>query len=382
MWEVVMPRLDPGMQTGVVLEWYKKEGDRVEKGEPVALAEGEKTTFDIEAPASGILARIIQEEGSEVPVTESIAIVTEPGEPLPAATPRPVPGVAAEAGPKRVVPISPAARRLAREHSIDYAALVGSGPGGRIVKADVEAEIQRRRLREARMPSGLPRVAEVIPLSGTRKTIAERLSYSHRRAVPVHLAMTVDMEEVLRLRVKIQQAKEVSVSLTAFVVKATALALEKHSILNSALEGEQIKVYEDINVAVAVHRPEGLVAPVIRGADKLAVEEISQRIADLTGKAVKGRLSVGDVTGGTFTVSNLGEVGVELFAPVINPPHTGILGIGSMSKRPVATDDTVEVRNVAILSLVFDHRVVDGVPAGRFLGEVKGLLENPRSLVR
>ena len=139
---------------------------------------------------------------------------------------------------------------------------------------------------------------------------------------------------------------------------------------------------EDVNVAVAVHRPEGLVAPVIRGADKLAVEEISQRIADLTVKVVKGRLSVSDVTGGTFTVSNLGEVGVELFAPVINPPHAGILAVGTISKRPVAADDTVEVRNVATLSLVFDHRVVDGVPAGRFLGEVKGLLENPRSLVR
>ncbi|MFQ5951079.1 MAG: dihydrolipoamide acetyltransferase family protein, partial [Candidatus Geothermarchaeales archaeon] len=329
----------------------------------------------------GVLARIIQEEGSEVPVTESIAIITEPGEPLPAATPRPVPRIAAEARAKRVLPISPAARRLAREHSIDYAPLAGSGPGGRIVKADIEAEIQKQRLREVPEPPGLPRVAEVIPLSGTRKTVAERLSYSHRTTVPVHLAITVDMEEVLRFRAEIQQATEVPISLTAFVTKAVATALERHSILNSALEGGRIKVHEDINVAVAIHRPEGLVAPVIRGADTLTVEEISQRISDLTGKAVQGELSVGDMTGGTFTVSNLGEVGVEFFAPVINPPQTGILGVGRISKRPLARDDTVQVRHAATLSLVFDHRVVDGVPSGKFLDEVKKLLESPDKLL-
>lgn len=398
MHQVIMPRLDPAMQSGKVIEWLKKEGDAVNKGEPVVLVEGEKTTFEIEAPGEGVVRKILYPIGADVPVTEVMMIIAEPSEPIPAelrvheAIPAaPVAGAKATVfeeglgeGERRA---SPAARRLAREYGIDLSTVKGSGPGGRIVREDVLAAAGKAKpLRPVAPISGAVgvrqlKVAKAIPLTGTRRTVAERLSYSVRTAVPVTVTMEADMEELIKQRELVGADRGIDLSITSFIVKAAAKALEEHLLLNSSLEGAEIKIYDEINVAVAVNTPDGLVAPVIEMANKKSIIEISKAIVDLSDKATRGKLGLEELTGGTFTVTNLGGFGVEIFAPVINPPQCAILGVGKTSRRPVERNGSVAIRNVATLSLVFDHRIVDGVPAAQFLEKVKTLLENPTTLI-
>ena len=363
MKEVILPRIDPGMETGKIVEWLKKEGDEVEEGEPIVKVEGEKTVFTVEAPVSGILRKILAKEGDEVPVTRPIAIITAPGE-----------EIREEFVERERIKASPAARRLAKEYGIDLSSITGTGPGGRIVKEDVLRAIGLRK-EKAEL-----RIKEVIKLEGMRKTIARRLSESHRNVPPVAIVMEVDMSKALELRRKMREENK-KVSITAMVVKAVAKALEQDPTLNSTVEGDRIIVYEDINVGVAVSLPDGLVVPVIRNANKKELTEISREIEALSNKAREEGLSPEDVAGGTFTVSNLGIRDVEFFTPIINPPQAAILGVGTISEKPVVIEGRMEVRPMMHLSLVFDHRVTDGVPASEFLRKVKENLENPDLLI-
>jgi len=225
-----------------------------------------------------------------------------------------------------------------------------------------------------------PEIAETIPFSGIRKTIAERLSYSFRTAVPAMVAVEVDMGSLIELREKIKE-KVGRISMTAFIVKAVATALESHPLLNSTLKEGKIVIYRDINISIAINTPRGLYAPVIRHANKKSVIELSDEIRELTEKALRNQLAIQDLLGGTFTITNLGPYGVDIFIPIINPPQSAILGIGRITKKPVVIDDSIVVRPMATLCLVFDHRIVDGVPAAEFLGDVKRLIENPQRLV-
>ena len=359
--KVVMPRLSLTMKEGTVGTWYKKEGDNVEKGEPLVEVFSEKATYDLEAPASGILRKILVQENDEAPVDAVLAVITAPDESFSEAEISVEIPKAVEGTEKRVL-ASPAAKRLAREHGIDLALVKGSGPEGRIVEEDV-----RRFIEETR--GILPKVKEVIPLSGYRKTSAERVSASFRTAPHSTVAMEVDVSKAMVSHDKTE------VSYTAILVKAVAKSLAEYSIINSTLEGNEIKIFEDVNVGVAVATEDGLVVPVIHNADKKALEEIEAAIRELTEKARQGKLTKEDLTGGTFTITNLGMYGVEFFIPIINPPEAAILAVGRVVEKPVVVDGKIEIKPIMMLSLSYDHRIVDGAPASEFLRKAKKKLE-------
>jgi pyruvate dehydrogenase E2 component (dihydrolipoamide acetyltransferase) len=359
--KVVMPRLSLTMKEGTVGTWYKKEGENVEKGEPLVEVFSEKATYDLEAPVSGILRKILVQENDEAPVDAVLAVITAPDESfseaeISAETPKTI-----EATEKRVL-ASPAAKRLAREHEIDLALVKGSGPEGRIVEEDVGRFIEET--------SGiLPKVKEVVQLSGYRKTSAERVSTSFRTAPHSTVVMEVDFSKAMALHHKLQ------VSYTAILVKAVAKSLAEYSIINSTLEGNEIKIFEDVNVGVAVATEDGLVVPVIHNADKKRLEEIDAAIKELIEKARQGKLAKEDLTGGTFTITNLGMYGVEFFIPIINPPEAAILAVGRVVEKPVVVDGKIEIKPMMMLSLSYDHRIVDGAPASEFLRKAKVKIE-------
>ncbi|RLG39233.1 MAG: 2-oxo acid dehydrogenase subunit E2, partial [Thermoproteota archaeon] len=295
-WKVVMPRLDPGMKTGKLIKWLKREGEPVKKGEEIATAEGEKTTFPIESPADGVLAKILVQEGEEVPVLTVLAVVAAPGERISEEEYRREP-------PSEAVEVraSPAARRLAREYGVDLREVRGTGPGGRITREDVLRYVESAGLKAGLGEEG-PRVLKEIELTGKRGTIARRLTESHREIPSVTLVMRADMSKALKLRRR-ESAEGRKFSITALVVKAVAKALEEHKELNSSVVGDKIVVYEEINVGVAVSIPEGLVVPVVRDANKKDLMQITREIEELASKARSEEgLSPRDVSGGTFTV--------------------------------------------------------------------------------
>lgn len=374
-----MPRLSLAMKEGTVIQWFKKEGDTVKKGEPLVEVLSEKATYEVEAPASGVLRKILAEEGMDVPVAGTLGLITAPDEELPeievAKAPPAVEAEEAVAVPERKVKerierriiASPAAKRLAREHGIDLTQIRGSGPDGRIVEEDV-----RRLTEEMKI---MPRVREVIPLTGIRKTAAERVSLSARTAPQSTITMEVDMSNAAELRGR------VGVSYTDMLVKAVAKALTEHPIINSTLEKGQIKIFSDINIGVAVATEMGLIVPVIRDANEKSLTEISSTSKELVEKAKQSKLAKEELTGGTFTITNLGMYGVDVFTPIINPPETAILGVGRVAEKPVVVEEKMVVRPVMQLSLTFDHRVVDGAPAAEFLQKVKQKLESPEALL-
>ncbi len=387
--EVVMPRLDPGMQSGKIVEWLKKEGDVVQKGEPILVVEGEKTTFEVEAPESGVLSKILASPGMDVEVSQPVAIIGEAST-GPQSTPAPQNVARAEspqsmvtAQVERAEPVrgerviaSPAARRLAQEHGVDIAKLKGTGPGGRISREDVLAAVEQVPS-TARLPSKIsqPTVLRKARLEGIRKVVAERLGFSARTAVPVTLTMEADATKLVEMK-----DKENHISFTSFAVKASSKALEANPVMNSTIEAEEITTYSDVNVAVAINTDQGLVAPVIQRANKKSLKEINAEIEQLSQKAKENRLTIEELTGGTFTITNLGAYDIESFAPVINPPQCAILGLGRIAYKPYVVGERVSARPSTLLTLVFDHRIVDGVPAAKFLRDVKSNLEDPHSL--
>jgi len=381
MFKITMPRLSVAMKSGIIAKWYKKEGENVRQGEPLLEVETAKVVNEIEAPASGTLYKIMASEGSEVPVGELVAVITETGEEQPS-----VEEIEKPAAPPMVekeMKISPLARKLAEEYKIDLTKITGTGPDGQITKEDVLRAVEEAKL-TAVVPSGeLLEIAEVVPLTPTRRTIAERLSQSYRDAVHVTITMDVDMTEIQNLRERLlSQVKEkanTSLSYTDILVKAVALAIRKNPIINSTLEGNKVKIIKDINIGVAVAVEEGLVVPIVSNADKKSLLEISANLKDLGEKARQHTLSLDEVTGGTFTISNLGMFDVDTFSPIINPPQSSILGVGSVKDKPVAINGQVMIKPLVTLSLVFDHRILDGAPAAVFLKTIKEILENPLS---
>ncbi|UCE15538.1 MAG: 2-oxo acid dehydrogenase subunit E2 [Candidatus Bathyarchaeota archaeon] len=361
---VMMPRLSLTMKEGTVVQWFKKEGEKVEKGEPLVEVLSDKVTYEVEAPTAGVIRKILAEEGVDVPVAETLAIITAPDEELSdveAAAEAPV-----EKVEKRIV-ASPAAKRLAREYGIDLAQVEGTGPDGRIVEEDIRKNVKKAKVEL--------RVREVISLTGIRKTAAERVSLSAQTAPHITITMEVDMSNAAKLREKFK------FSYTDVLVKAVAKALTEHPVMNSTLEKDQIKIFEDVNVGVAVATENGLVVPVIRKADKRGFKEVSSKLKELVEKAREGKLTREEMSGGTFTITNLGMFGVDMFTPIINPPENAILGVGRVVEKPVVADGKIMVKPVMRLSLSFDHRVVDGAPAARFLQNVKTALENPEKLL-
>jgi pyruvate dehydrogenase E2 component (dihydrolipoamide acetyltransferase) len=354
--KVVMPKLSLTMKEGTVGKWYKREGEAVERGEPIVEVISEKATYDLEAPTSGILRKIIVDEGNDAPVDAVLAFITAPDEPFSETE------IIEEKPLKREILASPAAKRLAREHGVDLSLVKGSGPEGRIVEEDV------RRFVEESM-GVLPKVREIIPLTGFRKTSAERVAASFRTAPHSTLMMEVDVSKAVELHEKL------NVSYTAIIVDAVAKSLRDYPVINSTLEGEKVKIFDDVNVGVATATEQGLIVPVIRNADKKSVEEIDKAITELTEKARQGKLSREELASGTFTVTNLGMYNVDFFTPIINPPEAAILGVGKITQKPVIANGQIEVKPLMILSLSYDHRIVDGAPAAEFLNKVKERIE-------
>jgi len=397
--KVVMPQFDETMQSGKIVAWMKKEGENVDKGEPIVQIETQKLTVEIEAPENGILAKILAKEGDDIPVLQAIAIIAVPGETMEAnsligevelthaerkieKSQEARTDILEEIGRVNArVPISPLARKLAREHGIDLAKINGSGPGGRISRDDVMREFEQSKTRAA------PELhySKVMQISKIRKTIAERMSYSAKNAPQVTVTVETDASEIVRLRERILSDIEaetgIRLSYTDLLVKAAAVALRQEPMFNSRLDGDVIRLIEQINIGVAVEVPEGLIVPVVRDADKKTLAQIARSTKQLIDGARDGKLSSSELTGGTFTITNLGPYGVDVFTPLINPPETAILGVGKIADKPMASDGKIEIRPMMYLSLSFDHRVIDGALAARFLQRIKQILEHPSSLI-
>jgi pyruvate dehydrogenase E2 component (dihydrolipoamide acetyltransferase) len=397
-----MPQLGLTMEKGTILQWLKAEGEKVEKGQPVVLIQTEKVEYEVEAPAAGTLLALVAKEGAELPVGGLMAVLGQPGEDVSALLgeesrePRAgsrderaesrEPGAASRVettttrAPGERVKISPVARKLAQEHGIDISTLTGTGPEGRIVREDVERAIAGKS-REPGAASREAAVPEVIPLSGIRKVIFDRMGQSWREAARVTLFADADMTELVRLRqqkaAEWEQRFGIKPSYSDLIHMAVARALREEPRINCRLDGQAVRIRREVNLAFAVDLGEGLVAAVIRDADKKSVGELAKAARDLAERARSNRLAPDDMADGTFTVTNLGGLGVEYFTPIINPPQAGILGIGKILEKPVVLNGGIHVRSMMTLSLVFDHRLVDGAPAAKFLAKLKELLENP-----
>ncbi|MGH8071808.1 MAG: dihydrolipoamide acetyltransferase family protein [Candidatus Entotheonellia bacterium] len=394
-----MPKLGQTMEEGTVLTWLKRPGERVARGEPLVQIETDKVVCDIEASQSGILHTVLAQEGEKIPVGHAIAVIAAEGETvnvatllgtLPtstgSATAPPVQERAAGAPTPSLQPsvavstaspeirISPAARKLAREHNMPLESLQGTGPGGRIVVEDVERAIA---VRSTAAPH--ERVRRSIPLTGIRGTIAQRMAQSWAQVAHVTEVMEIDMTEAVALRRRRLAAWErefgVRIGLTDVLTFAVSRTLREFPDLNARLEEQEIKVLEDIHLGVAVATPEGLIVPVIRHADQRSLGDIAQQSAHLAAKAQARKLALDEVSGGTFTITNLGSYGIEIFTPLVNYPQCAILGVGRVAERPVVVPGRIDVRSMMYVSLSFDHRIIDGAPAAMFLQQLKERLE-------
>lgn len=379
---IKMPKMGLTMKTGTVAKWLKNEGDRVKKGEPVVEIMTEKITNTVEAPVDGVLLKIVAPKGAKLPIEAVLAVIGEEGEDIsallaeaPAGTAA-TPSVAPAAGER--FKISPAARKLAEEHGIDYTRIKGTGPEGRITREDVE-----RAIAEGVRPADERPTLEVIPYEGMRRAIGENMAHSWTVAPKVTHHTSVDMSAMLALRKNINNGvkEKEKVSITDLLVKAVARALESKPRMNVTLDGEEIRVLKDINIGVAVALPDGLVVPVIRNVNQKSLYQVSKEIKDLAKRARRNKLQPDELTGGTFTITNLGAYGsVDWFTPIINQPESAILGVGRTVEKPVVRDGQIVIRPMMGLSLAFDHRVIDGAPAAEFLKVLVDLIENPHKI--
>jgi pyruvate dehydrogenase E2 component (dihydrolipoamide acetyltransferase) len=414
--EVKLPRLGQGMESGTVVRWLKQEGERVEKGEPLYELDTEKVTQEVEAEASGVLLKIAVQEG-EVPVGQTVAVIGEEGEDVPQAeepeaeeadvdeTPQEEGSRAPERDAEREegaeasaarepseqvtevreperngrVKASPLARRIARERGIDLAQLRGTGPEGRIVAEDVErAEIAPAEAPAAAPAAAPPGEVEVVPLTSIRKTIARRLTEAWQAPV-FQISMSADMSRALTLRQQlVELAKDgAKPTLSDVLTKIAASALMRHRRLNAEFVGEEVRIHPSANVGMAVATDRGLVVPVIRGAERLSIQEIAAARGELVDRARGGKLQQADLEDGTFTISNLGMFGVEQFVAVLNPPQVAILAVGAVEEKPVVREGEFVARPLMSLTLTCDHRAVDGADAADFLRTVRSMLEEP-----
>jgi pyruvate dehydrogenase E2 component (dihydrolipoamide acetyltransferase) len=421
---VTMPKWGLTMKEGKVTKWYKNEGDSVQKGEDLFEVETEKITNKVESPGSGTLFQIVVPVGTTVAVGAILAVIAEPGE-----HPERIEGVqvsevieaagASSQGAvatekpqeKKFVPASPAARRLAKELGIDLALVQGTGPDGRTTEADVgryheegppapkitplAEEMVKQEGLDISAITGTGEGGKVtkedvkhalerrtsIPLTGMRKTIADNMYASLQNTAQLTVFTEVDVTEMVRFRDLVQEEykkdETVKVSFNDIVILATSRALKRFPMMNSALIGDEILLYDAVNMGIAVSLREGLIVPVLRDADKKGLLQIARESRELAQKARDGTLTVDDVTGGTFTISNVSMLEVDGFTPILRPPETGILGVGRVKEKPVVYEGEIAIRSMMFLSLTFDHRVLDGTPAMAFLETVARYLQHP-----
>ena len=419
MQTIIMPKMGDAMEEGTLVRWLKHEGDAVQEGEPVAEIATDKATVEIEAPTSGVLRGIRVAENAVVPVNTPLAYILQPGESLPAegdgkasgaaqpsaaAAPQPAPAPTAVAAAPQPAPTngeerilaSPLARKIAAEHGIDLRQVQGTGPKGRIVERDVLAYLETRKataVPAAAAPAPTPVPAPAVaaaPAEGRAETLtrlrqitAQRTTEAHQTIPHFYLTMEIDMEEALALRQRLNQLDEsLRVSVNDLIVKACAVAIEQHPIVNASYQNGQLVHPSGIHIGIAVAVEQGLLVAVLRHCEGKSLRRIAQESQTLIQKAREGKLMPDEMTGNTFTVSNLGMFGIEQFTAIINPPASAILAVGATKRVPVVQEDgTIVARPRMKVTLSCDHRVLDGAVGAQFLQTLKQVLENPLWMV-
>lgn len=382
---VVMPALEMAQETGKLVSWLKREGEPVTKGEPLLEVETDKAVMEVESPGNGILAGIKVQPGDEVPVGRTIAWILNSGEALPSeATPIQSGRVATispstTASALRTAPaspeirMSPKARRLAAEHGLDASRLHGSGPAGEILASDVVAASRGVQASPSNVASG-------TPLSTTARLMAERTTQSWTTVPHFFVVREVDATALRQAREKlvpaVERSKKIKLTYTDMLVLVVARILSAHARLNSTWTGSAIRINPEVNISLAVAVEDAVVAPVIHGADKLALDELALRRRDLVGRARSGKLHPADLAGGTFTISNLGNLKVDAFSAIITPPQAAVLAVGSIIDRVVPAHGEPVIRPIMTLTLSCDHRVVDGLRASEFLADLAKAIES------
>ncbi len=429
-----MPKLSPTMEEGQISRWLKKEGDKVSMGEPLAEIDTDKATMEMQALANGVLRKILINEGQSAPLGQLIAVIGEPNEDIasllseaPAAAPKPqeqkkeepekapeqpapapqAKAAAAGAQPQPTVAngrqpqavaadsgrliVSPLAARMAAEAGIDLRSLQGSGPGGRIVKKDIEAALSEPKA-EAATPLRLvetPRFEQAgasayrdEPASEIRKVIAKRLVTSLGPIPHFFLTCDIEMDRAAEMRRGINALDpDLKISINDIIIKVTAAALIKHPEVNASFQEKIVRYYERADIGVAVAIEDGLITPVVRAADQKSLSQIAAEVRELAERARSRKLKPEEYTGATFSISNLGMFGIDEFTAVINPPEGGILAIGAMTPKPVVRDNEIVIRQMMRVTMSCDHRIIDGATGAKFLQTFKKILENPLYLV-
>ena len=417
---VVMPQMGESITEGTIVRWMKRVGDTVDRDEPLFEISTDKVDAEIPAPAAGVLLAILVREGETVPVESVVGVIGAEGEQLADATGSPAAGSApppssqpageaelspdrmsekVESGPGLITDeeiysgrrrkSSPLVRRIARDQGVDVSAVTGTGTGGRVTKRDILKFLDKRLaaaepkqpfpVAASRVPPYQPgEPVDIKPLSIVRRKIAEHMVLSRRTSAHVHTVFHVDFTAVEAARAaRRTEFERAGVKLTpmAFIAQACTVALARHPILNAALDGDTIVYKQDINLGIAVAIEGGLIVPVVRHADKMNLLELTTAIVDVAGRARLKQLKPDEVHGGTFTITNPGQLGAQFGMPIINQPQVAILGVGTIEKRAVVVDDALAARTMAYLTLGFDHRLVDGFVADAFMAEIKRHIE-------
>lgn len=408
MTEVIMPKMGDGMEEGTLLEWLKKEGDKVKSGEVIGTIQTDKATLELEAPGSGVLQGFLIQAGATVPVGKPIAAIVKDGEALPdgwgsangaakaAATTAAAPATAASTAPAAEataapVPVgrinaSPLAKKVAAELGLDLSSITGSGPNGRIIEKDVRGA---KPVPAAPAPVSAPAptvvaTAEdtVVPLTKLKSITAARTLQSKQQVPHFYVTVEVDIEKIVALRAQFEAEASGKVSINDFVVKAVAKALVDLPEVNATFTGNSITRFGAVHIGIAAAVDEGLTVPVLRNAQALSLRDISGRTKDLVQRARTNKLTLDELSGSTFSISNMGMLNVDNFIAIVNQPNAGILAVASARKKVVVNDqDEIEVRQKMNISCSFDHRVVDGARGAVFINAVKDYLENPTRLL-
>lgn len=394
---VQMPKIGLTMTEGAIVEWKKQIGDKVEKGEPLFVFETEKVTYEVEAPASGILHSILHPVGSTVKISEVVAIIAEPGEEVRGVELKTIVGgdigetEAGKSAPtlrdtRRVerawgarVKASPIAKKLARLHNVDLSVIPVTGEPIRILKADVEAYLRSSQGHPS-LPE-TPQKGEIHPLTGMRRIIASKMLRSKQEAAQAYMDNDLDASQIQALRKtllpEVEKTRGVKVSITDIMMFVTSAAIGQHPIINTCWGEEGIIFYPHIHMGMAMMLDKGLIVPVIREIDKKTIPEIAAIRTDLTERGRKRRLTPAEMKGSTFTLSSMGMLGIQRFTAIINPPENAILAVGTITEKAAVLEGQVVIRPMMNVALTYDHRTIDGAEAAKFMYTLKRLVEDP-----
>ncbi|MCD6486221.1 MAG: 2-oxo acid dehydrogenase subunit E2 [Syntrophobacterales bacterium] len=389
--DIVMPKLGLTMTEGLIVEWKKNEGDKVQKGEILFVLETEKVTYEVEAPEDGVLSKIVVQEQETVPVGAVVAYLLKPGESTAELTDVPAVAPAAEETTVEIkaetpaagalvnerIKATPLAKKIAREYGIDISTITGTGPSGRIVKADVE----KAKEIIARKPSETSSEEKLVKLTGMRRAIAKNMLTSKTEAALAYMGNSVDATKIQELREMllpyVEKKHGVRVTITDIMMKITGAAICEHPVINTRWTDKGILYLEDVHMGMAMALDNGLIVPVIKDINKKGISQITMDRIELISKGRGGRYTPDDIKGGTFTLSAMGMFGLENFSAIINQPESAILAVAAIMDKPVAFNGEVVIRPMMNFTLTYDHRTIDGAEAGKFCRTLKEMMENP-----